>query len=249
MPTNGRNWGAENSTDRDRKKDGSTEYDDSQPFEVEPFRDDFADSSLGEAEDFEEKSGEGAQGDNDDDIIMPKVDPRKKRDGASSPQSSGATPPRQWGMAPVPSIDGGMIPPSVPSTRRGAGGGIDYSKLALTCGIYGTANLVQGALVGSAFGALQAAVMKISGGLDVSAFTVVKNSGIQFGAWLGVYSTMKCTLRLSRNKEDLLNTFGSGFVAGCVTNLRLRKPALIVIQGAVSGTVVTMVETFMGLRL
>jgi hypothetical protein len=246
MPASGKSWGVDNNNDRDSRQpsavDGSDQSEDPQSFEVEPFRDDFADYPQGEGDGSDGREGEEEGG--DDDIIMPKVDPRKKKETAAA-----AAPQRQWGMAPVPSIDGGMLPPSAPPTRRGAGGSLDYSKLALTCGIYGTANLVQGALVGSAFGALQAAVMKVSGGLDVSAFTVVKNSGIQFGVWLGVYSSMKCTLRLSRNKDDLLNSFGSGFVAGCATNLRLRKPALIAIQGVVSGAVVTLVETFMGLKL
>ncbi len=123
------------------------------------------------------------------------------------------------------------------------------------CLIYGSANIIQGAVLGLAIGGVQGVFVGITSGMHRqpgfggAVWHAAKSSGVQFGVWLGVYSGCRCALAVTRRKDDKLNVFGGGFAAGCVATLRTRNPALIVTNGVASGLIVTILEAIGGIRL
>ena len=63
---------------------------------------------------------------------------------------------------------------------------------------------------------------------------------------LGSYSAAKCTIRISRGKNDLFNSFGAGSIAGMVSSLRSRNPRTIVASALASGVLMTALDAFGG---
>ena len=82
---------------------------------------------------------------------------------------------------------------------------------------------------------------------ELGAATVT--SGLSFGAWVGVFSATKCTLRVARGKKDIMNTFGGGFMAGVVTTMKTRSPTTMLASGIGSGILLAAFDSFSSIGL
>ena len=120
------------------------------------------------------------------------------------------------------------------------------------CTILGLGNFIQGGIVGGAVGTVHAVVDGFTTGLRNEpgfgryVMQAGGSSAASFGVWLGSYSATKCTLRISRGKNDLFNSFGAGTIAGMISSLRSRNPRIIVVSGVASGVLMTALDAFGG---
>ena len=120
------------------------------------------------------------------------------------------------------------------------------------CTILGLGNFIQGGIVGGAVGTVHAVVDGFTTGLRNEpgfgryVMQAGGSSAASFGVWLGSYSATKCTLRISRGKNDLFNSFGAGSIAGMISSLRSRNPRIIVVSGLASGVLMTALDAFGG---
>ena len=120
------------------------------------------------------------------------------------------------------------------------------------CTILGLGNFIQGGIVGGAVGTVHAVVDGFTTGLRNEpgfgryVLQAGGSSAVSFGVWLGSYSATKCTLRISRGKNDLFNSFGAGSIAGMISSLRTRNPRIIVVSGVASGILMTALDAFGG---
>lgn len=72
--------------------------------------------------------------------------------------------------------------------------------------------------------------------------------GKQLGLFFGTYLSSKKFLAISRGKTDALNSFGGGFLAGCLSFSRTTKDVKqIVIVGVGSGILSTFISSFGGI--
>ena len=104
---------------------------------------------------------------------------------------------------------------------------------------------IQGAILGTIIGGVQTVFAGMGSGVMRQAgfgrfvWQQSKLQGKQFGIWLSAFTGMKCTLTVSRQKQDILNVFSSGFFAGSVATLYSRNPPLIAMNGLGSAVIVS----------
>ena len=148
------------------------------------------------------------------------------------------------GMSPHNSADGvvdGRKPVQRPNISAGS-----------FCTILGIGNFVQGGVVGGAVGSIHAIADGFTTGIrhDPGFGRYVVQAGVSsaasFGVWLGVFTSSKCVLKLSRGKSDLFNSFWAGTSAGMASSLRTRNPRIIAVSGLASGVLMTALDAFGG---
>ena len=149
----------------------------------------------------------------------------------------------------------GVYPPpqTQPSLGQQPGGAaVAPQPVKLTgpayCGVVGVANLIQGAIAGSAIGFFhtmhEAYTLNIMRQPDFPIFLrqgVVRQAS-NFGGWLAVYGASKCMSTHFRKKDDAMNGFLGGFAAGCVISLQTRNPRTIIAAGLMNGSVMFVMD-------
>lgn len=116
--------------------------------------------------------------------------------------------------------------------------------ICLITGVYGG---VLGFFGGMAIGCGEAVLTRIAykeafGGRQMLA--TVFNNGRYLGGCFSVYIGARCTFKVLRGKEDLVNIFASGFLGGAVYGMRYRNPRQILVSGTLTGTVFVLSEAF-----
>jgi hypothetical protein len=116
------------------------------------------------------------------------------------------------------------------------------------CTVAAAVNFIEGGVVGALVGGVHAVVDGYSHGFARQAgfgrYVVGASLGsaVSFGGWLGSYKGTKCYMRAMRGKDDTLNSFGGGFVAGLVGSLRTRNPRVMVVSGIGSGILMSVLD-------
>lgn len=104
---------------------------------------------------------------------------------------------------------------------------------------------VVGGVVGAVSGVMEGRRLNLPGpqyaGHVVGAS--LSNAG-SFGGFLGAYTGIKCYMRHTRQKNDLINSFTAGTIAGMIGTLRSRSPAYILLSGASSGALMAAIDSF-----
>lgn len=98
--------------------------------------------------------------------------------------------------------------------------------------------LVNGAIGGVIGGIGGISIGKSSG---IVAQTALKGA-FSLGMFLAVQKGSMCSLQIYRGKNDLYNSFGSAFLAGCFFNLHTRSPTQIILSGISSGLIFTSID-------
>jgi hypothetical protein len=118
----------------------------------------------------------------------------------------------------------------------------------LGCGEMALLSGIQGLLLGGVIGGVQTAFAGMSTGMlrqpgfGKFVWQQSKQQGKQFGMWLGAFTGMKCSLTFAREKNDIFNIIGSGFFAGSVSTLYTRNPTMIMMNGAGSAMIVSVLH-------
>lgn len=120
----------------------------------------------------------------------------------------------------------------------------------IVCSAVGLSNFLGGALIGSLFGTVQglmsgaqAGVLRDPGFPRLLLGATVSSAG-NFGVFLGVFSGTKCLSRGYRKRNDVVNSFNGGLVAGAIGALHTRNPRFIAISGLGSATLMAILESF-----
>lgn len=136
---------------------------------------------------------------------------------------------------------------------------IDYQKIARLpnslkislCAALGISYALVGGAIGSVFGTFQGITQGVSSQLhrqptQLARFTMqcAFSNGVSFGMWLGCYSSVKCTSGVMRNKDDALNAFFGGSVAGALSSIRSRSAPLIIASGLSGGVLMAIMHSF-----
>lgn len=124
---------------------------------------------------------------------------------------------------------------------------IDDSVL---CPLTGVAAFIQGGVVGGVVGLFSGISQTIGNGAAIEGGSIPKYLGYSiarsswgFGVFMGTYSGTKCFMRTSRGRSDLLNTFAAGFAAGYVGSLHTRSQRTMLLSGAASGALMTVLDS------
>jgi hypothetical protein len=119
------------------------------------------------------------------------------------------------------------------------------------CVALGITNAMSGAVVGGVLGAFNGAVEGRQLGLTMRTGFVphMLRSGaanaISFGGFLGSYTAIKKYMRFTRLKDDPINAFTAGCVAGAVGSLRTRSVPAIAVSALGSGVLMAVVDSFL----
>ncbi len=69
-------------------------------------------------------------------------------------------------------------------------------------------------------------------------------NALSFGGYLGAFNGVKCSMVVARGgKKDLLNTATGGAVAGSLSTLRTRNPAVIAGSAALGAGLMVVLES------
>jgi len=119
------------------------------------------------------------------------------------------------------------------------------------CGLLGGINFAQGACAGGVLGAfttisegMQRGILRDPDFGRVLRTGMMKSAG-NFGGWLAIFSSSKCSAAAIRGKKDTANSFIGGFVAGSTVAMFQRAgPRVAIGAGIGNALLITALESF-----
>lgn len=127
-----------------------------------------------------------------------------------------------------------------------------FSAVFILCGISSFANFLFGGVLGGFSGLMEGAMTGIATQQYKNPdFTRnlrfhMHSRAYSFASWLACYQGAKCSFKIMRNKQDILNTFGGGFIAGFVASSGTKQPRLMILSGIGSGAIISFIELVSG---
>mmetsp|Transcript_36817 Transcript_36817/g.62573 ORF Transcript_36817/g.62573 Transcript_36817/m.62573 type:complete len:250 (-) Transcript_36817:151-900(-) len=145
--------------------------------------------------------------------------------------------------------------PQLPSSAaKQSSGEQSVVKTFPLCGFVGGMNFLKGGQLGAGFGLVIGAYEGGTAGLWREPTRLLGFMGgrmmtnaFQFGAFLGVFSGVKCSCEVARGgTQDAFNAGVGGAVAGSLSSLRTRNPMIIAPAALFGGVLMMVLETIQG---
>jgi hypothetical protein len=117
------------------------------------------------------------------------------------------------------------------------------------CTALGITNAIQGGIFGGTLGIMIGAFegsrlgLTMRSGLTRHALRSGGANAVSFGFFLGSYTGVKAYMRMSRQKNDVINSFTAGTVAGMLGSLRTRSLYIVIGSGIGCGVIMAVMDT------